>query len=137
VPAPSKGKTRKLVWHDEFDGDRLDESKWDVPPDAKRRDGWWMRKAIALDGKRNLAIRTFKDGNRYVDGCVRTLGKFEHAFGYFVAGIRLQRQVGHWSAFWLMGRDQVSAGASASCFRASSAARTSPQATSCQPDILC
>ena len=29
-PAP-QGKSLKLVWHDEFDGDKLDESKWDVP----------------------------------------------------------------------------------------------------------
>ena len=27
-PAPG-GKTWKLVWHDEFDGDKLDDSKWD------------------------------------------------------------------------------------------------------------
>ena len=39
LPPPSKGKTWKLVWHDEFDGDKLDDSKWDVP-DHKRRDGW-------------------------------------------------------------------------------------------------
>ena len=39
LPPPSEGKTWKLVWHDEFDGDKLDDSKWDVP-DHKRRDGW-------------------------------------------------------------------------------------------------
>ena len=28
-------------------------------------------------------------------------GKFEHAFGYYVARVKLQKQPGHWSAFWL------------------------------------
>ena len=42
LPTPPEGKTWKLVWHDEFDGTKLDETKWDVPPDGRRRDGWWM-----------------------------------------------------------------------------------------------
>jgi beta-glucanase (GH16 family) len=46
-------------------------------------------------------LRTFKDDDKYIDGCVRTRGKFEHAFGYYVARVRLQKQPGHWSAFWL------------------------------------
>ena len=31
VPPPPEGKAWKLAWHDEFDGDKLDDSKWDVP----------------------------------------------------------------------------------------------------------
>jgi len=83
-PAP-EGKTWKLVWHDEFDGRQLDESKWDVP-EGRRRDGWWSRKAISLDGQGNLVISTLKQDGKYLDGCVRTRGKFEHAFGYYVDG---------------------------------------------------
>lgn len=102
LPPPPEGKVWKLVWHDEFDGEKLDETKWDVP-ENRRRDGWWSRKAITLDGKGNLAISTLKDGDKYLDGCVRTRGKFEHAHGYYVARIRLQEQPGHWSAFWMWG----------------------------------
>lgn len=101
-PAPPN-RTWKLIWHDEFDGKALDESKWAMPPDAKRRDGWWVRRAVTLDGEGHLVLRTWAEGDRYLSGCVRTQGKFEHAFGYYVARIRLQRQPGHWSAFWLMG----------------------------------
>ena len=97
-PAPY-GKTWKLVWHDEFDGTKLDESKWDVP-DNRRRDGWWSPKAVSVD-KGHLAISTLKDGDRYLDACVRTRGKFEHAQGYYIARIKLQDQPGHWSASWL------------------------------------
>jgi len=101
LPPASQGKAWKLVWHDEFDGTKLDESKWENPPDGRRRDAWWMRKAVSLDGKGHLAISTLKEGDRFVDGCVRTRGKFEHAFGYYVARIQLQKQPGHWSAFWM------------------------------------
>ncbi len=98
-PAP-EDKTWKLAWNDEFGGTKFDETKWDVP-ENRRRDGYWSRKAISLDGKGHLVMTTLKEGDRYIDGCVRTKGKFEHAFGYYVARIRLQKQPGHWSAFWL------------------------------------
>ena len=107
-PAP-KGQAWKLVWHDEFDGDTLDESKWEVP-EGKRRDAWWSKKAIALDGKGHLAIRVLKQGGKYYDGCVRTRGKLERAFGYYVARIRLQRSAGHWTAFWMFGKGVTTVG---------------------------
>ena len=108
-PAPV-GKAWKLVWHDEFDGRQLDASKWEVPPDHKRRDGWWTRKAIRLDGQGHLVISTLKQNGRYLDGCVRTVGKFEHTFGFYVARMQLQKQPGHWSAFWLTGGGVVKVG---------------------------
>lgn len=101
LPEPPAGKVWKLVWHDEFDGTELDDTKWETPPDAPRRDGWWMRKAIAFDGQGHLAIRCFHDGEKYVDGCIRTRGRYEKALGYFVCRAKLQRSHGHWSAFWL------------------------------------
>jgi len=100
LPSVPEGKAWKLVWHDEFDGRQLDDSKWDIP-EYKRRDAYWSRKAIQLDGQGNLAISTLREGDKVLDGCVRTRRKFEHAFGYYVARIRLQEQEGHWSAFWL------------------------------------
>ncbi|MBM4030904.1 MAG: glycoside hydrolase family 16 protein [Planctomycetes bacterium] len=107
-PAP-EGQAWKLVWNDEFDGEKLDESKWDVA-DGPRRAGFWSPKAVALDGKGALAIKTLKDGEKYLDGCVRTRGKFERAFGYYVARIRLQRSGGHWSAFWMFGKGVTTVG---------------------------
>ncbi|MGO9110511.1 MAG: sister chromatid cohesion protein PDS5 [Thermoguttaceae bacterium] len=103
LPSLPADKSWRLVWHDEFDGTELNETKWEVMPDAPRRDGWWMRKAITLDGNGHLVISTLKEGDRYIDGCVRTKGKFEHSFGYYVARIQFQKQPGHWSAFWIMG----------------------------------
>ncbi len=110
LPPPPGGGMWKLIWHDEFDGDALDESKWNIPPDAPRRDGWWVRQVIRLDGKGHLVMETRQEDGKYLSGCVRTLGTFEHAYGYWVARIRLQRQPGHWPAFWLMGRGVLRVG---------------------------
>jgi beta-glucanase (GH16 family) len=101
-PAPH-GKSFKLVWHDEFDGERLDGAKWTYRPDGKRKGGWWSRKAISLDGDGHLVITTFMDGDKPTDGCITTQGKFEHAFGYYVARAKFQKEPGHWSAFWITG----------------------------------
>ena len=73
---PSFVNEYELVWHDEFNGNALDESKWDVP-ECKRRDAWWSRKAVSLDGKGNLVISTLREGDKFYDACVRTKGKFE------------------------------------------------------------
>ena len=101
LPTPPEGKTWKLVWNDEFDGTELDENKWIYRQEGQRRDGWWSRKAVRLDEKGHLIMSTLKEGDKYLDGCIATQGKFEHAFGYYVARMQLQKQPGHWSAFWL------------------------------------
>jgi len=103
LPTAPEGKAWKLVWNDEFNGTALDESKWVYRPDGKRKGGWWDRRAVSLDGKGRLAIKTFREGDKVIDGCITTQGKFEHAFGFYVARIQLQQQPGHWSAFWITG----------------------------------
>jgi beta-glucanase (GH16 family) len=100
LPSAPAGQTWKLVWQDEFEGTQLDANKWDIP-EYKRRDGYWSRKAISLDGQGHLVMSVVKDGDKFLDGCVRTKDKFQHSFGYYVARIQLQKQQGHWSAFWL------------------------------------
>lgn len=101
LPQPPAGKAWQMVWHDEFDGAKLDETKWETPPDGPRHQGWWMRKAVSLDGNGHLVIQTSREGDKIINGCVRTKGKFAHAFGYYVARVKLPHEQGHWSAFWL------------------------------------
>lgn len=100
-PAPA-GKTWKLVWHDEFEGKQLDETKWNRLGDWKRRDGFWLKEDAYLNGQGSLMLRTRKDGERFTCGAVNTQGKFEHAFGCYVARCKLPKQPGHWPAFWMM-----------------------------------
>jgi len=109
LPAAPKGQAWKLAWHDEFDGGTLDGTKWEIP-ECKRRDAWWSKKAIALDGTGHLVMSALEEGGKYYDGCVRTRGKFEHAFGYYVARMKLQAQPGHWSAFWMFGNGVTTVG---------------------------
>lgn len=103
LPVTPPGKAFRLVWNDEFNGESLDKTKWDVPTN-RRRDGWWSEQAVSV-GDGHLAIQTLKDGDRYLDACVRTRDKFEHRFAYYEARIKLQEQPGHWSAFWLYNSD--------------------------------
>lgn len=100
-PAP-EGKHWKLVWHDEFDGPKLDESKWNRLGDHVRKGGYWVKEDAYLNGKGSLLLRTKKDGERFTCGAINTRDKFEHAFGYYEARCKLPKEPGHWSAFWLM-----------------------------------
>jgi beta-glucanase (GH16 family) len=104
MPAAPPGKEWKLVWRDEFDGAKLDESKWNRLGDAKRRDGFWIKDDAFLNGKGQLVLRTRKDGDRFTCGAINTQGKYEHAFGYYVARCKMPTQPGHWPAFWLMSK---------------------------------
>ena len=100
-PAP-EGKHWKLVWHDEFDGAKLDESKWNRLGDHPRKGGYWVKDDAYVNGQGSLLLRTKMDGERFTCGAINTLDKFEHAFGYYEARCKMPRQPGHWSAFWMM-----------------------------------
>jgi alpha-L-fucosidase len=101
LPQLDEGKAWKLVWSDEFEGSEVDQSKWELMGDWKRRDGFWVKEDSYLDGRGNLILRTKKDGDRYTSGAVRTKGKFEHRFGYWVCRCKFPKEQGHWPAFWL------------------------------------
>ncbi|UCG46881.1 MAG: alpha-L-fucosidase [Phycisphaerales bacterium] len=101
MPALAEGITWRLAWADEFDGSEIDGSKWEILGDWRRRDGYWLKEDSYLDGKGNLIIRTKKDGERYTSGSVRTRGRFEHRFGYWVCRCKFPSEQGHWPAFWL------------------------------------
>ncbi|NLH44427.1 MAG: family 16 glycosylhydrolase [Planctomycetes bacterium] len=101
LPQLAEGKTWKLAWNDEFNGSEVDQSKWELCGDWKRRDGFWVKEDSYLDGQGNLILRTKKDGDRYTCGAVRTKGKFEHRYGYWVCRCKFPKEQGHWPAFWL------------------------------------
>jgi beta-glucanase (GH16 family) len=101
LPSLPSGKEWKLIWNDEFDGLKLDETKWNRLGDHKRKEGWWAKEDAYLSGKGTLVLRTKRDGDRYTCGAIDTIGKFQHGFGYFLARCRMPKGEGHWPAFWL------------------------------------
>jgi len=128
------GKMFKLVWSDEFEGDRLDASKWSY------RTNFWGKRAtwfagpedgavIVKDGCAHLKIVKRADGSfcspqlqtgelvwdsidfRPAQGVSwpfpkRQSPKFMHRFGYYECRAKLQGKAGWWSAFWMQSPDQ-------------------------------
>ena len=129
--APSllpEGKSFKLVWHDEFDGTTLDESKWSYRTNFWGRNAHWFAKpedgcVEVKDGVVKLKVKKLANG-QFVSPQLQTgelmwdvpnlenpkgfwyLGKrmkpkFAHRYGYYECRCRLQQQPGWWSAFWM------------------------------------
>jgi beta-glucanase (GH16 family) len=110
LPPLPAGKEWKLIWNDEFDGPKLDETKWNRRGDHVRKGGWWVKEDAYLSGTGTLMLRTKKDGDRFTCGALDTNGKFEHAFGYYVARLKMPKQPGHWPAFWLQSPSMTKVG---------------------------
>lgn len=123
-----KGVKLGLVWHDEFDGNSLDESKWSY------RTNFWGRRAHWFATPEDNAVEV-KDGLLRMKLVKRTDGqfvspqlqtgelvwdvphqenpkgfwplpkrekpKFMHRYGYYECRCRLQQLPGWWSAFWM------------------------------------
>lgn len=100
----------KLVWNDDFDGNELDPAKWTYRPDGVRKDGWWNKNAVSLDGKGTLVLKTYAEDGKVNSGCVITQGRLDKKFGYFVARCKLSGMPGHWAAFWLQTNTQGKVG---------------------------
>lgn len=101
-----EGKKYKLSFEDNFDGDKLDETKWERCPEWKRQDlnCYWDDDMSYLDGEGNLILETrFDPTNKYLCGAVRSKGKFEQAYGFFEIRCTVNTVPGYWTAFWLMG----------------------------------
>lgn len=112
--SPPPSADYKLIWSDEFDGPALDPAKWSDRHLGPRRDAINVEDAVTLDGQGHLRITTSRvskpDGrDEYHTGMISTQGHFEATYGYFEVRLKVQREIGHWSAFWLqtptMGQD--------------------------------
>lgn len=110
----------RLIWHETFDGDRLDAANWSHLPASysnQEKSYYSPSHAIVSDGRLTLLAerKTAPDGMPYTSGAVTTKGKFAQAYGRFEARIKLPVGRGYWPAFWLMPEDQVRYGPWPSC----------------------
>lgn len=122
------GNRFKLVWHDEFDGNALDLSKWSYRTNFWGRNAHWFAKpeddAVAVkDGLCHLKLVKKLNG-QFVSPQLQTgelvwdiphdtnakgfwplpkreKPKFMHRYGYYECRCRLQQLPGWWSAFWM------------------------------------
>jgi len=90
----------KLVWEDNFNGNALDTTKWEVRGVGPRRMGYISEKAVKVeDGF--LKLYALQNGDSILSGAVGTGKHFNPTYGYFECRAQLQESVGVWAAFWL------------------------------------
>ena len=114
---PKEKKVKwKLVWEDQFKGDKLDESNWtviDTDPEQYKKASDWNRHMIA-----DASVYEVKDGSLYLKalnntdrsddprpfltGGVRSQGKFAFLYGKVEIRARKECAQGAWPALWMM-----------------------------------
>jgi Beta-glucanase/Beta-glucan synthetase len=98
----------KLVWEDNFDGDKLDTTKWLIRGVGPRRIGYNDPSMVAVaDGNLLLMYDIKKDS--IMGSAVGTGATFLTKYGYFECRAKLQESIGPWSAFWIQSPN-ISAG---------------------------
>ena len=111
-PAPA-GYT-KLIWHDEFEGDTLDDSKWSrIPPTMDGKVSDWNRYTslrsdlaavkdgcLILKGVKNDDSKS--DPRPFLQGQVWTKDKFSYLYGLVEIRAKFENQKGAWPAFWML-----------------------------------
>lgn len=117
---PSAGK--KLVFSDDFDGDKIDEAKWNV---IGSRDVFTFVKS----GK-GSALRI---GLKIKDDMIQTQtlstrGKFSQQFGYFEVSMRMHAGEGHAGAFRISTDDDKAPPSITTSFHGTGKERVSPWA---------
>jgi beta-glucanase (GH16 family) len=106
----------KLFWEDQFNGDKLDTSKWNVRAVGPRRLGYISAEAVKVENG-YLKLYAIKKGDSILSGAVGTYGHFMTKYGYFECRAQLQKSPGVWAAFWIQSTE-ISNGEDPSMFGA-------------------
>ncbi|MFC1762591.1 family 16 glycosylhydrolase [Planctomycetota bacterium] len=91
----------KLVWADEFDGTALNLEKWSYRGLGPRKGGVNVKNTVTLNGQGLLVLTTQQNGDKFETAMIATHETFLTTYGYFECRVKLQKEIGHWSAFWL------------------------------------
>jgi hypothetical protein len=98
---PSSGK--KLTFSDDFNGEKIDETKWNLPANGET--------AFIVKGGKDkvlrISLRKAEDMIQW--NGLTTGGKFEQAYGYFEASIRMPAYKGHTAILRLSPADEKAA----------------------------
>jgi beta-glucanase (GH16 family) len=115
---PEADEEWSLVWSDEFDGDGLDMSNWEIQlgdgTDYGQQSGWgnfeeqwYSADNIAVaDGTLTITAKNEAMGGKpYTSGRIRTAEKFDFTYGRIEASVQAAPGQGLWNAFWMLPTD--------------------------------
>jgi beta-glucanase (GH16 family) len=94
----------KLVWHDEFDGDRLNTAEWDYRTDSKM---WSTQKPENVSvggGLLRLGVKKEDAGTMHYTGS-GVISKRTFKYGYYEARLKAPPGAGWHTSFWMMKHD--------------------------------
>lgn len=108
----------ELVWEDEFNGNSLDRSIWNVEQNGDG--GGNQELQYYRDSTENIEVsngtlkikglRQSWGGKSYTSGRINTKGKAEFRYGKIEARMKLPSFQGAWPAFWMLGGNHSSIG---------------------------
>ena len=90
----------KLFWEDQFNGNKLDTSKWEIRGVGARALGFVSPEAMKVENG-YLKLFALKKGDSMLISAIGTQNKFMSKYGYFECRAQLQKSPGVWGAFWL------------------------------------
>jgi beta-glucanase (GH16 family) len=96
----------KLIWEENFDGDRLDSCKWNILTREHSKHNelqyYVPDEVYVQDGLLHLRSRARKYGSMdYTSGRIDTRNKFAPVYGKFEIRAKLPAGKGMWPAYWL------------------------------------
>ncbi len=100
LPAEA-AKTFRLAWHDEFDGDRVDEAKWNF----RTGPAWWstqQKENISVSGGVMRIALKKEDAQKMNYTAGGLISKPQFRYGYYEARFRCPPGRGWHTSFWLM-----------------------------------
>jgi beta-glucanase (GH16 family) len=100
IPATEAARWH-MVWHDEFDGNTLDETKWSYRSLGKRESAMISKDCISLDGHGLLHVWVKEKDGVLQNGMIGTQRKFEVTYGIMAARIKFPHQQGQHGSFWM------------------------------------
>lgn len=96
-------QNRELIWHDEFEGDTLDTSKWTVFDTNEHTTYFTPDQVTVGDGAARLRIEYRKDGkwgDGFYAGWLSTAQTFRNTYGYYEIRCKMPKGEGLHAAFW-------------------------------------
>ena len=108
LPNPVDGSPMQLVWHDEFNGDSLNSSKW------KLADRMWDKRVITTTDRKNIRLEDGEavmniyreDGKYYSHKTLTTMDRMSFQYGYLEIYAKVPFSQGSFPAFWLQSAKQ-------------------------------